>query len=220
MKNALCLVALTCTLGCATAVVRPYIGEQASWPTAPGSVVMTRYQLPVFTTLPPVPYNVLAELRLESPFYAQPEPGQMPVLVKKAVELGADAIALVEPNTFFNALPAQKTGAKPVFGNTTTSNKFNPETFLPGVIIVAIKWAGDPPADLPAKYLTGRPAVAAPKPIVKDPEPKPEIKGNFAPARNADEQRLPEVVPPAPSTETKPAPATPPTPAKDPRLAP
>jgi hypothetical protein len=204
MKNTFCLVALSCALGCATPVVRPYIGEQAAWPTAPGSVVMTRYELPVFTTLPPVPYNVVAELRLESPFYAQPEPGQMPVLVKKAKELGADAIALVEPNTFFNALPLSKTGTRSPLGSTTPSNKFNPESFLPGVIVVAIKWADQPPADLPAKYLAGRPAAPVVKtPAVTTPETKPAIKDepktNFGPTRPADEQRLPEVVPPPPA---------------------
>src|SRR5881296_2932458 len=88
MKRTFCVLGLSLCVGCATAVVRPYVGEQQNWPTASGSIVNTRYSLPVFTTLPPAPYDILAEMRIQSPLYAVPEEGHLPVLVKKAKQIG------------------------------------------------------------------------------------------------------------------------------------
>lgn len=99
---ALCAIGLALSLGCATAVVRPYVGDQQAWPTASGSIVITRYGMPIFTSLPPTPYNVLAEMRISSPFYAQPEEGHMPRIVKRAQEIGADALIFVQGKIFFS----------------------------------------------------------------------------------------------------------------------
>src|SRR5881409_3763816 len=96
MKNWFCAIMLTLSVGCATATVRPYIGEQQAWPTASGSIVNTKYDTPIFTSLPPSSYTVVGELRIQSPFYAQPEEGHLPLLVKKSKELGADAILFVQ----------------------------------------------------------------------------------------------------------------------------
>src|SRR5258706_14643186 len=90
MKNFFCALGLALGLGCATAIVRPYVGEQQSWPTANGSIVNVRYDLPVFTSLPPSPYEVIAELRINSPLYAQPEEGHLSILVKRGIELGPE----------------------------------------------------------------------------------------------------------------------------------
>src|SRR5436309_8437840 len=114
MKNWICSVGLAFSLGCASAVVRPYIGDQQAWPTASGSIVNTRYRLPIFTSLPPTPYDVLAELRLESPFYATPEEGHMPVLVNKAIEMGADALVFVDSSSYFSANYGPKLSDKEV----------------------------------------------------------------------------------------------------------
>ncbi len=102
MKQWLCAVGLALSLGCATAVVRPYVGDQQAWPTASGGIVNTTYGLPVFTSLPPSSYDVLGELRISSPFYAQPEEGHMPRIVKKAREIGADAVVFVQGKIFFS----------------------------------------------------------------------------------------------------------------------
>ena len=80
MKNCFSALLLTLCLGCASAIVRPYVGEQQSWPTATGSIVNMKYDVPIFTSLPPTPYEVLAELRIESALYAQPQEGHLPLV--------------------------------------------------------------------------------------------------------------------------------------------
>jgi|GEM_PF-1069397 hypothetical protein len=155
MKHWITAILASLALGCATAIVRPYVGQQQAWPTAAGSIVNTRYGLPIFTTLPPSPYEVLAQLRISSPFYAQPEEGHLPVLVKKAIELGADALVFVEGRSFFSnnyglpgTQPATPTG-KPAAYTVTQVNRFLPDSFKPDVTIIAIRWVGEPPSGLP-----------------------------------------------------------------------
>lgn len=168
MKRWLCVVGLGLSLGCATAVVRPYVGDQQAWPTASGGIVNTKYALPVFTSLPPSSYDVLAELRISSPFYAQPEEGHMPRLVKKAREIGADAIVFVQGKIFFSTNYGPRNGAEDTGDQKqptlTTVNTFNPESFQPEVTILAIRWTGQPPAGLPyhpgATVIESKPATA------------------------------------------------------------
>lgn len=155
MKNLICLLGLVLTLGCATAVVRPYVGEQQAWPTATGSIVNTRYDLPIFTSLPPVPYEVVAELRITSPFYAQPVEGHLPLLVNKAMKLGADALLLVDGQLYFSTqygLRAGETGENAKQASITEVNRFNPEAFQPNVNVIAVRWQGNPPPGLPSRY--------------------------------------------------------------------
>ena len=169
MKPWLCVIGLVLSLGCATAVVRPYVGGQQSWPTASGGIVNTKYSLPVFTSLPPAPYDVLAELRISSPFYAQPEEGHMPKLVKKATEIQADALVFVQGKIFFSTNYGQRSGADTDAGlqkapTLTTVNTFNPESFAPEVTILAIHWTGDPPPGLPSHKKAAPVAIAPPVP--------------------------------------------------------
>lgn len=155
MKNAICLFGLVLTLGCATPIVRPYVGVQQAWPTATGSIVSTKYDLPIFTTLPPVPYEVIAELRINSPLYAQPEEGHLPMLVKRAIQLGADALCLVDGGIYFSTqygLSASESGSEAKQASITQVNRFNPEAFHPNVNVIAVRWQGDPPPGLPARY--------------------------------------------------------------------
>jgi hypothetical protein len=162
------------SLGCATAVVRPYVGDQQAWPTASGSIVNTRYALPVFTSLPPSPYEVIAEMRIRSPFYAQPEEGHLPLLVKRAQEIGADALVFVQGSVFFS------TSYGPRGGNAdqdngqktptlTTVNTFNPVSFTPGVTILAVRWTDGPPPGLPSHQK----AAAATPPVTTAPASTP-----------------------------------------------
>jgi hypothetical protein len=153
MKRWLCAVGLALSLGCATAVVRPYVGDQQAWPTASGGIVNTKYALPVFTSLPPSSYDVLAELRISSVFYAQPEEGHMPRIVKKAQTIGADAVIFVQGKIFFSTNYGARSGAGQDTGDQkqptlTTVNTFNPESFAPEVTILAIRWTGQPPSGL------------------------------------------------------------------------
>ncbi len=156
MKNWFSALLLTLCLGCASAIVRPYVGEQQSWPTATGSIVNMKYDMPIFTSLPPTPYEVLAELRIESAFYAQPQEGHLPLLVKQAKQLGADAIVFVDGSVFFSTnYGPRPTDAAASGGSTslTQVNSFNPESFRPGVTILAIRWRGDPPPGMPSKFV-------------------------------------------------------------------
>jgi hypothetical protein len=153
MKPWLCAVGLALSLGCATAVVRPYVGDQQAWPTASGGIVNTKYTLPVFTSLPPSSYDVLAELRISSLFYAQPEEGHMPQIVKKAKSIGADAVMFVQGKIFFSTNYGARSGSGAEAGEEkqptlTTVNTFNPESFAPEVTILAIRWTGAPPPGL------------------------------------------------------------------------
>jgi hypothetical protein len=189
MKRWLCAVGLALSLGCATAVVRPYVGDQQAWPTASGGIVNTKYALPVFTSLPPSSYDVLAELRISSPFYAQPEEGHMPRLVKKAKEIGADAIVFVQGKIFFSTNYGPRNGGTEDTGDQkqptlTTVNTFNPESFQPEVTILAIRWTGQPPSGLP--YHPGRTVIES-KPT-SAPAPEPVAIAPAATITNAPEK--------------------------------
>lgn len=186
IKNLVVLVGLALTLGCTRAVFRPYVGSQQAWPTAEGSIVNVKYQLPIFTNLPPSPYEVLGELRIESWLYAQPEEHHMPILCKKAEQLGADALLFVQGRIYFatnyGPRPGElvPTGAVPTL---TQVNTFNPESFREGVTILAIKWIGEPPPGLPSRHQK-QPAAAEPvAPVEPVPAPAPE--------------QMPEPLPPA-----------------------
>ena len=148
MKRWLCVIGLALSLGCASAVVRPYIGDQQAWPTASGSIVSTNYSLPVFTSLPPVSYDVLAEMRINSPFYAQPEEHHLPLLVQKAKQLGADALVFVQGKIFFSTNYGPRNGAaqdtaEQKAPTLTTVNTFNPDSFATDVNVLAIRWTGE-----------------------------------------------------------------------------
>ncbi len=213
MKRWLCAVGLALSLGCATAVVRPYVGDQQAWPTASGGIVNTTYALPVFTSLPPSSYDVLAELRISSPFYAQPEEGHMARIVKKAQQIGADAVVFVQGKIFFSTNYGARSGATEDTGDQkqptlTTVNTFNPESFQPEVTILAIRWTGQPPPGLPyhpgATVSKSKPAsTPAPEPVAiapattNAPEKKEESPKVEEPSTN--------VAPVAPTTNFEPS---------------
>jgi hypothetical protein len=200
MKRWLCAVGLALSLGCATAVVRPYVGDQQAWPTASGGIVNTRYALPIFTSLPPSSYDVLAELRISSPFYEQPEEGHMPRIVKKAQEIHADAIVFVQGKIFFSTNYGARSGATEDTGDQkqptlTTVNTFNPESFQPEVTILAIRWTGQPPPGLP--YYKG-----ATHPVAESTS-TPALQWHYnASATNAAPDSATEVTPPPDVTKT------------------
>ena len=199
MKPWLCAVGLALSLGCATAVVRPYVGDQQAWPTASGGIVNTKYALPVFTSLPPSSYDVLAELRISSLFYAQPEEGHMPLIVKKAQTINADAVMFVQGKIFFSTNYGARNGAGQGTGDEkqptlTTVNTFNPESFAPEVTILAIRWTGQPPPGLPSH--PGTTADSTPTPLL--------YQWRYNPgATNAAAESTP--VPTPPPAETAPA---------------
>jgi hypothetical protein len=198
MKPWLCAVGLALSLGCATAVVRPYVGDQQAWPTASGGIVNTKYALPVFTSLPPSPYDVLAEVRISSIFYAQPEEGHMPRIVKKAKEIGADAVVFVQGKIFFSTNYGARGGATEDNGDQkqptlTTVNTFNPESFAPEVTILAIRWTGQPPSGLSS-------TMGATNSVVES-TPTPAVQWHYNPSVTNDAV---EPTLPAPPTETAP----------------
>ncbi|MCG3150388.1 MAG: hypothetical protein PCFJNLEI_03872 [Verrucomicrobiae bacterium] len=224
IKNCLCILGLSLTLGCATAIVRPYVGEQQIWPTSNGSIVNVRYDLPVFTSLPPSAYEVIAELRINSPLFAQPVEGHMSTLAKKGVELGADALVFVDGQMFFSTQygvrggDATPGGAAPAKkASVTQVNRFNPDSIRPNVNVVAIRWIDEPPVGLPPRYakysekmllqdaptITEEPAT----PATPTPEPTPAV-----PAAPPQPPAAPTPAPETPKAETAPPPAAPATP--------
>lgn len=216
MRNWICAIALTLSVGCASATFRPYIGEQQSWPIATGSIVNMKYDYPVFTSLPSSPYAVLGELRIESPFYQYPEEGHLPLLIKKAKKLNADALVLVDGDIFFSTNYGPRPGDAAAAGGglptLTQVNRFNPDTFKPTVNLLAIRWIGEPPPGLP---VANRPEAPAPAEEPKEEMVKPVEE---APATNAAPGEV--VTPPAalpaeetnqpPSAIEQPAPTPPP----------
>jgi len=211
MKRWLCAIGLALSLGCASAVVRPYIGDQQAWPTASGSIVNTNYSLPVFTSLPPVSYDVLAEVRISSPFYAQPEEGRLPLLVQKAKRLGADALVFVQGKIFFSTNYGPRNGASQDTGEQkpptlTTVNTFNPDSFATDVNVLAVRWTGEAPAGLPS-HRKAAPAVATPPveapPVATTPAPTQSVPAE--PPKADSSAPVPAPTPaPAPSTSTPP----------------
>ena len=213
MKRLICALTLLLTVGCTKAVFRPYIGSQQSWPTAEGSIVNTRYKLPVFTNLPPSPYEVLGEVRVESLLYAQPEEQHMPIVCKKAKELGADAIVFVQGRIYFSTNYGPRPGDLAPAGGTPTLtqvNTFNPESFKEDVTILAIKWVGEPPPGLAVskKKEEAAPVPVAPAPVPAEPTvPAPAAETNAPPAA-APQMEAPKTgeaapVAPAPVAEPK-----------------
>jgi hypothetical protein len=222
MKRWLSAIGLALTLGCATAVVRPYVGDQQSWPIASGGIVNTKYDLPIFTSLPPSPYEILAEMRIDSAFYVQPEEGHLPKLVKKAQEIKADALLFVQGKIFFSTNYGVRGGAEQNPGGQaaptlTTVNTFNPESFAPDVTVLAIRWAGDPPPGLPSKKKTTPAAANAPAatPAAAVTEPAPQTPSPAA-SEKKEEPKPAEAAPAAPPpaaeapSAVKPAAETPP----------
>jgi hypothetical protein len=191
MKKFLLFFALGSTLGCATGVMRPYVGEQQAWPTSQGSIVNTKYELPIFTSLPPCAYDIVGELRIDSFFFAQPEEQHIGQLVTIAKKQKADALALVDGQIFFSVSYGSKDGSTAGGAATSTTmqqvNRFNPESFRPGVSVLAIKWVDAAPGTLPSKYhhsivsaIPAKPSVIEKKAPVVAPAKTPATKTNFS----------------------------------------
>ena len=146
--------------------------------------------------------------------YAQPEEGHLNKLAKKAKNIGADALMFVEGQIFFAANYGPRSEAagegtdekKPTL---TQVNRFNPESFKPGVTIVAIKWTGAPPAGLQPEKPAAKemPEEKAPEPVpaAPTPPPAPEAPAPPAPEPVATETNVPPVAPAAPVLELAPA---------------
>jgi len=199
------MIGLALSLGCASAVVRPYVGDQQAWPTASGSIVSTNYSLPVFTSLPPVSYDVLAEMRISSALYAKPEEHHLPLLVQKAKQLGADALVFVQGKIFFSTNYGPRNGAAQDTGEQraptlTTVNTFNPDSFATEVTILAIRWTGEAPAGLPS-HRKEAPVVATP------PVEAPPVATTPAPTEPATPAEPPKTDSSAPVPAPTPAPA-------------
>lgn len=215
MKKFTLILALGFTLGCATGIMRPYVGEQQAWPTGQGSIVNTKYELPVFTSLPPCAYDIVGELRIDSFFFAQPEEQHIAQLVKIAKKQKADALVLVDGQIFFSMNYGGKDGnAAGAFTSTTMAqvNRFNPESFRPGVSVLAIKWVDAAPSTLPSKYphsvISATPAKPSPKKEVK-----PTVVEKKAPtakpaAKPAESKKATPTETPAPKTNSVPATST------------
>jgi len=209
MKNSFLAVLLALSTGCASAIVRPYVGDQQAWPTGQGSIVNVKYDMPIFTSLPPVAYDLVGEMRIESPFYYQPEEQHMDALIAKARKFNADALVLVDGQLFFSISygPRTEEAAHMETAGHTVSlaqvNRFNPQSFTPGVSVLAIRWVKDPPPNLPAKYAKKKPQAAPVKSPAK-PATKPAVKPSPA-ATPKPAVAAPKPTPPPAANVEKPA---------------
>jgi hypothetical protein len=159
-------------IGCATPSFRPYLGQQQDWPMSPGGIVNTQYALPALTCLPSEPYAVLGELKLRGGLHGQPAEECLPRLTKMAREMGADALLVVDGQKFFaaaalrsaqspetNAPLHAKEVATPVYTHGYGGYRYGyggyggytVMSFDPNVVILAIRWTGEPPAGLPKR---------------------------------------------------------------------
>lgn len=159
-------------MGCATPTFRPYLGQQQDWPMSPGGIVNTEYALPALTCLPSEPYEVVGELKLRGGLHGQPAEECLPKLTKTARAMGADAVLLVDGQKFFAAAAlrsAQETNAPmhakevatPVYrgGYGYSGYRYGyggygsyiVMSFDSNVMILAIRWTGEPPAGMPKR---------------------------------------------------------------------
>lgn len=180
MRNSILLSALLATAllsGCASPTFRPYLGQQQDWPMSPGGIVNTQYALPALTCLPSEPYEVVGELKLRGGLHGQPAEECLPKLTKKAREMGADALLLVDGQKYFaaaavrsaqssetNAPMHAKEVATSVYGGGGYGYGYGGYrygyggyvvmSFDSNVMILAIRWTGEPPAGLSKRGAT------------------------------------------------------------------
>jgi hypothetical protein len=160
----ICGFGLILAVGCATATYRPYVGQQQNWPTSPGSIVNANYELPAFMCPPSAPYTVLGELKVVGGLHGQRAEECLPVLAKKAREMGADALLVVDAQQFFAeaaTLPTEQSATtnSPLHAKEVTTfvatrsgryggSRYAVMSFDPNVVILAIRWTAGPPAGL------------------------------------------------------------------------
>jgi hypothetical protein len=171
------LLAVALLSGCATPTFRPYLGRQQDWPMSPGGIVNTQYAVPALSCLPSEPYEVVGELKLRGGWHGQPAEECLPRLTKKAREMGADALLLVDAQRFF-AAATERSGqssetnapmhAKEVpslnytygygyggyrygYGGYGGYGGYMVMKFDPNVVALAIRWTAAPPAGLPRR---------------------------------------------------------------------
>lgn len=156
--------------GCATPSFRPYIGQQQDWPMTQGGIVNTQYALPALACLPSEPYEVVGELKLRGASHGQPAEECLPKLTKKAREMGADAVLLVDGQRFFaaaslrsaqssetNAPMHAKEVRSPVYTHGYGGYRYGyggyggymVTVFDANVVFLGIRWTGEPPPGLP-----------------------------------------------------------------------
>jgi hypothetical protein len=149
MNRFLGVLGLALCTGCTSVVVRPYTGEQQNWPLGGAGFVSTGFGMPIFASLPPQPYDIVAELRIKRPTDSQPGQSELPAMVKKAKRLGADGLVFIDPFKFFGTDYGPRNPSAPP---SAPINPFRPESFEPGTTFLAIKWLKAPaPTNAPAR---------------------------------------------------------------------
>lgn len=168
----LSLLAAVLLSGCATSSFRPYLGQQQDWPMSPGGIVNTEYAVPALMCLPSEPYEVLGEIKIRGGWHDQAAEECLPKLTRKAREMGADALLVVDAQKFFaaaalrsalssetNAPMHAKEVPSPVYTYSYGGHRYGyggygsymVMKFDPNVVALAIRWKGGPPAGLPKR---------------------------------------------------------------------
>ena len=90
MKNLVTITAIALLSGCAYSTFKPYEGNSANMPTAPGAFVDRSYGMPIYSGPPPRPYIVLGAI--ETSERTMSFEGCDHAAVRTAKAQGADAV--------------------------------------------------------------------------------------------------------------------------------
>lgn len=109
--------------GCAVGDWTPYAGRQQTWPTQPGSFVKTNWAVPVYiNSWPDRPYTVLGYLTVETAPIRRRFGGPVAFAAKRAKDLGADAIIVMDQGERYAGSFSQSVGA---FGGMFNGSGFS-----------------------------------------------------------------------------------------------
>jgi hypothetical protein len=142
MRIILLLLPILLLLGCAEdSHFIAYQGAQQNWPTAPGSMVETKFAVPVYYGLPPRKYRVMGELTAEEEGrwrWSDPESDAMEDVAKEAKKIGADAIIVTGRETGVGGYISS--GTATVSGNTAYGRGITRSIKTAQARVVAIKF--------------------------------------------------------------------------------
>src|SRR5512133_3123517 len=96
MKSRLLVLSALALFGCATADFHQYTGTQQNWPTASGTFVSTKYDVPAYYGPPDRPYIVLGSLdATTNRGIGQDEASAVQDAARVAKRMGANAIIVI-----------------------------------------------------------------------------------------------------------------------------
>jgi len=108
--------------GCATSDFRPYSGAQQVWPTSPGAFIETKYAVPAYFGLPPMPYEVLGYLNATTGISPLLTRGGIKYAASRAKQIGGDAIIVLGEGAQYLGTVSGGSGYTSYGGGSATSS--------------------------------------------------------------------------------------------------